>query len=548
MTIRKSGIGYAATNQFSEVLLHYIEGKEYLCPFYKYNPNIAAFLQAIEDKSKEKINRNLLVDVLNTQHKRLENGTEEQQQNIDSLASEKTFTVCTGHQLCLFTGPLYFIYKIITTINLAEELKTKYSAYHFVPVYWMASEDHDFEEINHLYVFGKRIEWEKEEAPGNRKMPVGKLQTASLKRLIGELKTILGESENAKQIIILLTKAYLEHEDFADAMRYLLNTLFGNYGLVIIDGNDKRLKQELKEIIKDDILNNSNYHIVKTTEQALDQQHIKPQLYPRAINCFYMQDEMRERIEAVKNLSAKGEENSYKVLNTDISFSEAELLTEIENHPEYFSPNVILRPLYQEKILPNIAYIGGPSELTYWLELKAMFEHHYINFPVLMLRNSVLWIDSATNKKLEKLAIDAKQLFTDVNELIKETVSKKSGNEFIIEEEEEQLKKLYSGIALKVEKIDPTLKPAIEAELQKQLHALKNIQNKLLKAEKQKQETVVNQIKKIKEKFFPDGKPQERHDNFIPLYLKHGKDFIPLLKKNLNPFENKFIILSEIEH
>lgn len=536
MTFKTTKIPLSRTGQFSKLMIDYINKDDSLRPFYKYLPTIDSFKQAIEDKSKDKMNRELLVKVLNEQYTRSKISSP----NIKLLLNKNTFTVCTGHQLCLFTGPLYFIYKIITTINLAEALKKKYPEYNFVPVYWMATEDHDFEEVKSIHLFGKKVSWENTAAAG----AVGRLNTDSLQAVIDELKTILGDSENADQLIQLFSDAYLKENNLADATRHLVNTLFGEYGLIILDGDDAGLKTELVDILKDDILNNTNYKLVTQTNSALDDLSYKIQVSPREINCFYMMDTIRERIERKSNSPFEGGEGDvYTVLNTDIIFTKDQLLAELKDHPERFSPNVVTRPIYQQILLPNIAYVGGPGEIAYWLEYKAMFDHHNVNFPVLVPRNFGMLTDEKTDKQIQKLGFTVTDIFKGTDALIKEYVSKNAGSELSLKEQEAQLAIVYAEISAKATAVDVTLKGSVEAEMQKAINALKNIESKILRSEKQKQETSIHQIKKWREKFFPEGLLQERYDNFAPYYLKSGKQFIPNLKEQFDPFEFEMMII-----
>jgi bacillithiol biosynthesis cysteine-adding enzyme BshC len=244
---------------------------------------------------------------------------------------------------------------------------------------------------------------------------------------------------------------------------------------------------------------------------------------------------IRERIE--------NDGNVFKVLNTDITFTEEQLKTEIELHPGRFSPNVVLRPVYQQKILPNIAYVGGPGEIAYWLEYKAMFEHHKISFPVLIPRNFAMISDEKSMTQISKLGFEMKDIFRDVDVLIKEFIIKNSSDSLSLKEEEEKLTKIFNEISGKAISIDSTLKSTVEAEMQKSINSIKNIESKLMRAEKQKQETSVNQIKKLKDKYLPEGVLQERYDNFIPFYLKSGKDFIKDLKDAFVPFEFEMVIV-----
>ena len=530
MTLKKSKIPLSETGQFSKLILDYINKDEKLKPFYCYEPTLDAFGQAIIDKNKEQVDRKLLVKVLKNQYERL---AIHPRVTLNLLLEENTYTVCTGHQLCLFTGPLYFLYKIISTINLAESLKEQYPKNNFLPVYWMASEDHDFEEISSINIFGKKINWNNAEDKG----AVGKLSTKSLLPLIEELKNILGESEHANELIKLFTSAYWAHTNLADATRYLVHRLFSDYDLIIIDADDAELKASFSKIIKDDIFNNTNYKLVNNTIADLQKIGVKSQVTPREINCFYMVDTIRERIEL-------GEiSKNYTILNTSIEFTKDELNAELKKHPERFSPNVVLRPLYQQKILPNLAYIGGPGELAYWLEYKAMFDHHAISFPVLIPRNFALLTDEKLKQQLQKLGFTMKDVFKDTDELIKEMINKNAAAELSLKAEEQQLFEVYARIAAKVAAVDATLKGSVEAESQKAMNVLKHLESKLLRYEKQRQEININQLKKIKEKLFPENSLQERYDNFIPYYLKSGNRFIPALKEAFKVLDFELLLL-----
>jgi len=531
MALLKTKIPLSATDHFSKLMLNYVNSDNGLRKFYNQAPTLEGFKNIIKTTDPETYDRKLLVKVLKEQYQR--SLIDDASLTIDVLLNKNTFTVCTGHQLCLFTGPLYFIYKIISTINLAETLQKQFPEYQFVPVYWMATEDHDFEEIKNIHLFGKKLSWENAGAKG----AVGRLSTNSLTTTIDELKQILGESENADELIALFSKAYLQHNNLADATRYLVHRLFEKYNLLIIDGDDKALKAQFLEIMEDDILNHTNHQFVSATIKELDASGYKAQVNPRDINCFYMVDNVRERIEYNEQA------NSYEVLNTSITFTKEQLLSALKTTPECFSPNVVLRPVYQQKILPNIAYVGGPGEIAYWLEYKAMFNHHKITYPILVPRNFALLMDEKSLQQFHKLGFETADIFKDTDVLLKEYVIKNVDKEFFLNDEAEKVSAIFNQISEKANNIDSTLKAGVEAELQKTIKAIKAIEGKMLKAEKQKQETGIQQIKKIQNKFFPSGILQERYDNFAPYYLKWGKQFIEQLRQEFDPFDCQLLVL-----
>jgi bacillithiol biosynthesis cysteine-adding enzyme BshC len=528
-----SSIPYAQTGFFSKLVVDYIAAKESLKPFYFSPPDPEAFKKAIEEVTRQNIDRKLLVSVLKEQYSGLTGAPEIVLNNIASLENKDTFTVTTGHQLCLCTGPLYFIYKIISTINLSEALNMHFPQFHFVPVYWMAGEDHDFDEISRIHLYGKAIAWEQDQQG-----KAGAIKTASLEKTLDELDLLLGDSENAKELSALFRKAYLGHNNLASATRWLLNELFGKYGLVILDPDRRELKKCFTKVIEEDIFRSLHQGLVEKTITELESAGYKAQVNPRAINFFYLSENSRERIE-------KNQDGKYHVLNTRYEFSELELRNEVKAYPERFSPNVVLRPLYQQFVLPNLAYIGGGAEIAYWLEYRKVFSYHNTFYPLLVLRNSVLWMGASLSGKWHAMGFTAEDLFKSPDELSTEFVLRASSETNAgIAREREQILLQFDAVIKKALEADTTLKQAAEAERQKVLKSLDQLEEKIIRAGKRSHESSLSQIKKIKEKLFPGGELQERHDNFIPFYIQHGKFFFETLKSSLNPFLQEFIVVS----
>ncbi len=526
----KTKIPYQETGYFSKLMSDYLDEKEDLKPFYNEVPNLDSFQKAIERRREFTLNRSVLVEALNQQNVGFE-VAEKTKENIQNLGNENCFTVTTGHQLNLFTGPLYFIYKIVSTINLAKELKGKYKEYDFVPIYWMATEDHDFEEINHFNLFKKKYQ-----LSNTKQGAVGGLRLEGVEDLLSELKEDLGDRNGGEEILNIFSKFYKSSNTYTEAIRGIVNELFCKYGLVIIDGDDKALKGLFIDDFKNELINQTNHKHVNSSSNKLKELEFKPQLTPREINLFYLKNGLRERIVF--------EDDTYKILNTKVEFSEKEILTELDNYPERFSPNAPMRCMYQEKILPNLAYVGGGGELAYWLQLKEMFDVNNISYPVLILRNSVLFVDKGSAKKLSKLDLEISDFFKNTDIIIKEYLKSSSDIVLDLHKEEKAVETVFYDIISKASVVDISLSPMIKAELQKSLKSIKNIEGKLIKSEKKKEEVSVTQIQNLKDKLFPNNSLQERHDNFISLLLFYGEDVIEDLIENLNPLDRSFTILT----
>lgn len=534
----KQLVPFDVSNLFNTLFIDYIEKSPNLASFCSYAPQIESFEKIIKEQSFDYLDRELLVKSLLAQNKAYLENYKLIEQNIVSLKEKNCYTVCTGHQLCVFTGPLYVLYKIISTISLAKVLNQKYPSNTFVPVYWMATEDHDFEEINHIHLFGKRLEWDKDLALGKNKTAAGKIATKTLLSLLEEIKKVVGEEDQAKELMSIFIDSYSKNDLLSDANRCLITQLFGDYGLVVIDANETELKSQLKDIIKTDIQENINFKLVNESIELLHQKGYSAQVNPREINFFYIdKNGNRERIEQI--------DSKFKVQHSSFFENIEEVKMDIDRNIGSYSPNVVLRPLYQQKILPNVAYVGGPGEIAYWLEYKKMFDFHKIVFPILIPRNSALLIDGKTQEQLNKYNWSILSLFEDTEMLVKKYIHQNASHAVSLEEETDRLKLIFGDIRNKAEKQDKTLAGAVDAELQKTINSLVSLQNKLIRAEKLKQEVSVAQIRKLKDKFFPANNMQERYDNFIPYYLKYGHSFISQLIELFNPLDLKLYLFLE---
>ncbi len=528
-------IDFRVTGLFSNLITNYLSGEENLKKFYSHNLDIFAFEQAMAERNKNPVNREILVEALERQYHRMSGFNDpELSSRLKRLGEKNTFTVTTGHQLCLFTGPLYFIYKIISAINLAEALKKQYPDCHFIPVYWMASEDHDLEEINKIHLFSHTVTWENQQSGA-----CGRMSTEGLESFCSELAVVLGNSAGAARLQELFRKSYLEHANLADATRYLVHQLFGSKGLIVLDADDEELKKTFIPFVKSELEEQHSFRLVSENSRALAS-YAKIQVTPREINLFFLEGDRRERITKLEN-------GDFGLHPSGIIFNRQQMMEVLDKHPGKFSPNVVLRPVYQETILPNLAYIGGPGEIAYWLQYKSLFDFYGIPFPVLMLRNCLTWLDKETSQKLDDLGFYPESVFKDQELLVREFLERNStvNEEVNLEEHKDLLNKVYDSLKTETGRVDPTLSSFINAEQQKAINALQVLEQKILKALKKKNEVALNQVRAMKEKLFPGQIPQERHYNFAMFYLKYGEEFFEVLYQNLDPLRLKYIIIRE---
>jgi bacillithiol biosynthesis cysteine-adding enzyme BshC len=529
-----SHIPYSDTGYFSKLITDYLSDSPALKPFYTYAPTHEGIDAAIAERSNYPVNRTLLTTVLNRQYAELHKH-EKVAQNLQLLQEENTYTICTAHQPNLMTGYLYFVYKIIHAIKLAEELKAAHPDNNFVPVYYMGSEDNDLEELGTFRYNGDKYVWDGDGQTG----AVGRMDTKSLRPILNVLFKLLGPpGTNSDDLKAMLSEAYLSHNTIADATQYLVNKLFGHFGLIIINPDDTDLKRAFIPVMRDDLLHQHAFGLVTDQVEQLEQVNYKSQAHPRAINLFYLKDNVRERIEK------KGTE--WIVINTDIKWDEAALIAELDTYPDRFSPNVILRGLYQETLLPDIAFIGGGSEVAYWMELKKVFGYYHVFYPAILLRQSVLWLTPAQVKMRRQLDLSISNIFKPEGTLIKEFLLKNSSDDWQTHEEAIAIENVLAHVKQKAVLLDTTLRAAAEAVLVKIKYQLQVLEKKMLRAEKKKMQVHLAKISKMKDNIFPNDGLQERVENFSGYFLQYGYPYFDTLKDAMMPFNNQFLVLEDM--
>lgn len=446
-----------------------------------------------------------------------------------SLKDKNIFTITTGHQLNLFTGPVFFVYKILQTIKTAEFLKSNFPEFNFVPVFWMATEDHDFDEINHF-----KTKEHYYEIKGNSGGDVGNVRIDET-FFIQEFEKEFKDNLYGTELILWIKNAYQKGKTHTQAIRYLVNQLFSDYGLLTIDGNEKELKNQVKDIFRKELLSNQLFETTKNQRQFLEDNYGKVQVNPREINLFYL-TETRNRIEKINN--------DYFILDTDLKFSQEEILNELENHPEKFSPNAVLRPAYQETIMPNLAYVGGNAEIMYWIELKDYFESVNLPFPILIPRNSMLFLEEKTFRKIENSGLKIEDFFGNFAEVINQKILDNNEIKSLLEQKEQDLINSFSEIKTKAEQTDKTFVNLVNAEETRQLKSFKRMQKRLLKAEKIKQSEKFEQMQNLFLKVHTGGTWQERVLNFSVFYADFGKQWITDSYQQMDVQKSELIISS----
>ncbi len=525
-------IPYEKTGKFSRLATDYVNEVAALNPFISFSANKEGIAKAIEARKKYPVDRVTLVEVLHQQYSGIALETEVKT-NIELLKSENTFSICTAHQPNLATGYLYFIYKILHAIRMAEELKKIHTTLNFVPIYYMGSEDADLDELGTFNFRGETFTWDGAGQTG----AVGRMSTQGIEKLLSKLFKIMGPpGKQCDELIEMLVNAYQKQKTIGRATIQLVNELFGKYGLVIVDPDHAALKRQFIPAIKDELLNRSSFDIVSKHAAELEKvYHI--QAPPRPLNLFYLFEDRRDRIEYLGN-------DEWQVVNTNLFWDKTTLMQLVEQHPERFSPNVILRGVFQETVLPNIVFIGGGAEVAYWLELKTLFEHHKTFYPVIFLRQSVTFCTPKTSSQLAKIEVDFEDLFLSKHTLETKIVNAIKEENADTTPEMNALRDAVDMLKQKIGKINPQLEISTNVMEQKMKHLIANMEKKITRHEKKKHADRLEAVTTVQSHIFPKGSLQERYENFTEYYSEFGNTFIDGIARGILPFNNTFLLIT----
>lgn len=484
-----------------------------------YPVNVADIEQIQNQYTLFGAQRELLSSILTQQYEGIEIHNNVRS-NIEKLRNSNTFTVTTGQQVHIFLGPVFLIYKITSVIRHARQLQSRYPENNYVPVFWMATEDHDIDEINSLDVFGEKFTWE---AP--KGVAAGRLSTQGLASFC-EKWIEMGNSDDIsaeiKDIFLLFKDAYSRHTALSSATRHIINNLFGKYGLVVIDPDNNLLKAGLKPIIKSDILSDHIFDALQISTAHLKTMGYGNQVNPRKTHFFMMRNDHRLRIDK--------EKEEFKLQPSGEIISADKMRQLIDEEPDLFSPNALMRPLYQQMILPNVAYVCGPAELHYWHQLYSVFNALNVTAPMLFLRDSYLTIDSRTQQFLQKNELSENLMWKGFEVSSRYLETKLIGGVRIdrdIEGLKEQTEKIFQSLfTLKFKNIKD-----LRAKSNNWLKELEKAEKSAIKEIRLQppNEPVFNRLLRVTIAFFDKKNPQERNISFVEFLLKYHQNPIDFL-------------------
>ena len=540
MKFNATPISYRSTGLFSALINDYIETKGTAQSFVNYAATKEGYKKAIEQRASFPTNRKVLVEVLQNQYTQLAKDVNSLNNkeafklvndNVSLLLKENTFTVTTAHQPNIFTGPLYFFYKILHTIQLAAELKKQFPQHNFVPVYYMGSEDADLQEVGSYNLAGEAYQWNTKQ-----KGAIGRMKVDDeLIKLLQNLEGYWSVKPLGKEAIDILKQAYQKGKTISEATLHLVHAYFGKYGLVVLQPDNAQLKAVFVDVMEKELRTGFSQKAIQPTKEKLTSTY-HVQSDGRDLNLFYLKENTRARIDK--------QGASYIVVDANISFTEEEIVKELHAHPDRFSPNVILRGVYQETILPGITFIGGGGELAYWMELKNVFNEVKVHYPILQLRNSFMFMNEKQTAHWNSLGFSLEDLFKPMLELELDYVKNQTKENLALTNHIASLNDLYASIQQDVIKIDTSLgdhTKNLSVQAQKKLALL---EKKMIRAEKRKQQTSIDRIKAIKGSLFPKNSLQERVENFSEWVGSYGWDWVEAVLENSTTLNPSFTIIT----
>ncbi|MBO0959215.1 bacillithiol biosynthesis cysteine-adding enzyme BshC [Neobacillus sp. MM2021_6] len=467
--------------------------------------------------------------------------------SLEKLKANNSAVVIGGQQAGILTGPLYSIHKVISIIKLAEQ-KERQLGIPIIPVFWIAGEDHDFQEVNHIFVpcAGRVDKWTYPEKVHQKKMVSDiTLNKDICLSWVENLIKNFGETEHTNNLLEFAEVQITKSPTFVDFFANIIMELFKDYGLLIVDSGNKDFRQIQKDFFKEQIVQ----HEAITFSLLEQQKQITENGFPitieadeKAANLFYYNKRVNERI----LLEYDREIDCFVGKSGAITFTKEELLVLADENPAVLSNNVVTRPLMQECLFPTIAFIAGPGEIAYWAELKLVFEHFHLKMPPIVPRLNITFLDRSVETDISELKLDLMEILKNGTEQVKEKFLAAIKDKELAElfsRTIEQLGNQYKLIEAKTEQLDRSLMPMLKKNENYLLKEIGFMQSKLENAVKLKHDVLLKKYARIDLALRPDGFPQERVWNVFYYLNKHGLSFMNKVMAGTFEFDGRHKVL-----
>ncbi len=487
--------------------------------------------------------RKKVVEILRKQNQRL-NGSPDFEAALELLGRDNAVCVVTGQQVGLFCGPLYTLFKTISAVKLAGELKERFPEFEFVPVFWLEGDDHDLEESNHVHLLNAASEVVRVEAiltngEGENLTPLSEIKfDSSVEQVFQQIDALLPVTDFKQGLMKTLTDSYKEGETYSTAFARTLTKVLGKNALLLLDPHDVEVKNFLKPVFEKEFSTypRTSEEVIKRSAELEEEYHV--QVKPRVINLFYIEDGLRRGLEPVGA--------GFLLKGTKRKLMPEQIRTILETRPDAFSPNVVLRPVCQDYILPTAGYVAGPGEIAYFAQLKGVYQHFGVEMPPLFPRGSATILEHRVAKLMEKYQLSIEDAFIDFEAVMKKALAAVSPENIPGEFERvsTEIRDSVEGLRKLIVRVDPTVEGTMDSTISRMLHQLEHLQEKTTTAYRRKNEQVLQQTKKFQQSIFPNRDLQERVLNFTYFYNKYGQEFVEFLFRELPSYAKSHKVLT----
>nr|WP_144924981.1 bacillithiol biosynthesis cysteine-adding enzyme BshC [Paenibacillus bovis] len=532
-----------AMNDFASL---YIEQKEPVRGFFHYDiTENTVFEKRYQDVMNRKYNRADLAECIKAYMLKFPQ-SEQTKNSLKKLQLHNSSVVIGGQQAGLLTGPLYTIHKVISIIKLAEHQEKKLGT-PVIPVFWIAGEDHDVLEVNHVYVEAgqsmKKMSYQEVNVNEKRMTSDISFNKDEMKKWIDSIFMHFGERKYTKELLSFIDEVLQSSHTITDLFSYIIMELFKDYGLLIMDAADPNIRK-LEQSYFEQLINENT----QITNAVLQQQDIiTGHGFKKAIeidadcaNIFYYKN--NERL----LLNYDPLEDMFVEKKGNFQIERRLLLEELNSSPEKFSNNVVTRPVMQEFVFPSLAFIAGPGEIAYWGELKQVFEHLGIQMPPIIPRLNMTFVEAVVERDVNELELDLNNVLKNgVNSSLQVFLDSERDQELIskLDEIASYLKAEYNDIFSRLEESDRGLLPLAKKNLNFHLLQLEFLERKSNFNMEQKFQATLDKYKKVERHLYPNGIPQERIWNIFYYLNEYGLSFIDQLMMENFEFDGKHKVI-----
>ncbi|USY30528.1 bacillithiol biosynthesis cysteine-adding enzyme BshC [Bacillus safensis] len=516
----------------------YIEEKKEMTAFFDYDIHSEhTWKKRYDDLMEMSFPREALADYMSAYHAKFESAA--MRQNIEKIRDERSVMVVGGQQAGLLAGPLYTIHKIISIIQFAKE-KESVLGVPVIPVFWVAGEDHDVDEINFVYTSG-------EKGPVKQKLPLHNVKKTAAKRTplhqektekwLRDVFSTYEESAYTNDLLDQLLRCLRKSQTFTDFFEWIVCDLFEEDGLLLFNSGDLGVKPLERTLFK---------HIVETndavtarfneTQAAMKRAGYQPiiEAGDNQANLFYEYDEERFLIEK--------ENGQFSISEVGLTWTKEELLQEIEEHPERFSNNVVTRPLMQETLLPTLAFMAGHGEVNYWGELKGIFEHFELKMAPVLPRLHVTILERHIDKKLPVRELSLEEVLTNGVKEKKEAHFEQSlPDSFVqaVDQAKRELANVHGVLRQEALEVEPNFEQLLDKNAEFIEDQLQFVYQKVAQRVEEKEGYILRDFERIENSLKPLDAPQERIWNIMYFLNKYGPEFFKTFKNLPFSFQNK---------